>query len=293
MKSILLVLTMQVLTFNLHAQPIPIFDSHSHYSLADSQSFTPNEILKQLRDNHIIGALITSTPPILAKKLQQASNDLPIIPFYSLYPFKKHKPIWMNELDRMYKIEKELKDFQGIGEFHIFKKDTYSPALKKVVETAQKHQLKMLIHGDAEIIDRVFRLTPDAIIIWAHLGTRPNPEFLQRMLERYPKNLYIDTSVRDGLFVDEKTLQLKAEWKGFFIKNQNRMLAAIDTYSTYRWQNLDKAVNKVRLWLNQLPKDVATKIAYQNAISLFLDLKACQASATLSAQNLCAKDPHP
>ncbi|MGC9386529.1 MAG: amidohydrolase, partial [Hydrogenovibrio sp.] len=55
----------------------------------------------------------------------------------------------------------------------------------------------------------------------------------------------------------------------FFIQHQDRMLAAIDTYSTLRWLTVGHALTKMRRWLNQLPRPVAEKIAYRNALQLF------------------------
>lgn len=255
----------------LAAKPIAIFDSHSHYSLADSQQLSPKDIQAIYKKHHIIGAQISSTPTENTEKLY-SEISIPIIPFLSLYKTKQNKPNWMHDLNNAIRIETLLDAFpyQGIGEFHIFKQDTFSPVLKQVIKTAEKRGLMIQIHGDAEIIDRIFDIAPKITVLWAHLGTKPEPEFLNKVIQRHPNTLYIDTSVRDGLFVDADG-KLKPEWNHFFIQNQNNILAAIDTYSTQRWQKFAEAVNPIRLWLNQLPKEVAEKIAYKNAQGLFFN----------------------
>uniref|UniRef100_Q31EP5 Amidohydrolase n=1 Tax=Hydrogenovibrio crunogenus (strain DSM 25203 / XCL-2) TaxID=317025 RepID=Q31EP5_HYDCU len=251
------------------ANPMPIFDSHSHYSLADSQALSPEQIQQRYDRNHIIGALISSTPTANTEQLYRAMPNR-IIPFLSLYKTKTNKPNWMLDLTTLHDINAKLDHFpyQGIGEFHIFKQDVYSPVLAQVIKTAQQRNLMIMIHGDAEIVDRIFKLAPNITVIWAHLGTHPTPESLSHIFKRYPTHLYMDTSVRDKLFVSA-TGELKPEWQAFLIQHQDKLLAAIDTFSTQRWLNFDDAVNNLRLWLEQLPKPVAEKIAYQNALNLF------------------------
>ncbi|MDG4812714.1 amidohydrolase [Hydrogenovibrio sp. 3SP14C1] len=257
------------LSLNSSAESMPIFDSHSHYSLADSQALSPKEIRQRYDRNHIIGALISSTPTSKTELLYQAMPNR-IIPFLSLYRTKANKPNWMLDLTTLNTLETKLDHFpyQGVGEFHIFKQDVYSPVLTQVIKTAQKRNLMIMIHGDAEIVDQIFKLAPKTTVIWAHLGTQPTPEFLSQVFKRHPTHLYMDTSVRDTLFINE-TNQLKPEWRTFFIQHQDKLLAAVDTFSTQRWLKFDDAVSKIRLWLEQLPKPVAEKIAYQNALNLF------------------------
>lgn len=254
---------------NTSTNPMPIFDSHSHYSLADSQALSPKEIQQRYDRNHIIGALISSTPTAKTELLYQAMPNR-IIPFLSLYKTKANKPNWMLDLTTLNNLHTTLDHFpyQGIGEFHIFKQDVYSPVLTQVIKIAQQRNLMIMIHGDTEIVDRIFKLAPNITVIWAHLGTHPTPKSLSQVFKRHPTHLYMDTSVRDKLFVTASG-QLKAEWKAFFIQHQDKLLAAIDTFSTQRWLNFDDAVNNLRHWLKQLPKPVAEKIAYRNALDLF------------------------
>ena len=252
-----------------HARPQPpLFDSHSHYAASDAKAFSPQAIAQKYQRLNIIGAMISSTPTEKTERLTQALPQK-IVPFLSLYPNRAHKPVWMNRVSTLKDIEPQLKRFpyQGIGEFHIFRKDAYSPVLKKVVKIAQKQGLSLQVHGDATIIHRIYELAPDLTVIWAHLGTVPVPEYLSQILARHP-HLYIDTSVRDDLFVDDQNL-LKPKWRRFFIKHQDRLLAGIDTYSTQRWKKLDAAVAKIRLWLNQLPEPTRSKLAWSNGLRVY------------------------
>ena len=123
------------------------------------------------------------------------------------------------------------------------------------------------MHGDAEVVEQVFAWYPGITVIWAHLGTRPQPEVIDAMLTRFPQNLYVDTSVRDERFEDNN--KLLPQWRELFIRHADRLLVGIDTYSLQRWQRIDEVTTRIRHWLGQLPGDVAHKLAYGNAARLF------------------------
>jgi hypothetical protein len=46
-------------------------------------------------------------------------------------------------------------------------------------------------------------------------------------------------------------------------------MVGTDTWTTSRWDNLVAGMQSVRSWLDQLPRDVAERIAYGNAARLF------------------------
>lgn len=256
---------------------LTLIDAHSHYSKADTEAFTPQQIVQILDDNAVEKILITGTPN---KGTDQLYNYAPerVIPFLSVYRSKADKANWMHREETVAEAKKALQSgiYKGIGELHIFAKDRKSPVLKGLVELARTHQLPMLIHADAEIIDEVFAINPNAKVLWAHLGTRPEIELLQAMLDKYPNRLFIDTSVRDKKFLGNLQTNgptpnsLRPEWREFLIKNQDRMLAAVDTFSVNRWKTYDLVINDIQTWLADLPPEVAQKIAYQNARTFFL-----------------------
>jgi predicted TIM-barrel fold metal-dependent hydrolase len=54
-----------------------------------------------------------------------------------------------------------------------------------------------------------------------------------------------------------------------FQKHPGRFMIGTDTYVTSRWGSYLELIEEHRAWLGQLPRDVAEKIAYRNAVSLF------------------------
>jgi predicted TIM-barrel fold metal-dependent hydrolase len=173
-------------------------------------------------------------------------------------------------LDR---VEKALKKdiYRGLGEIHIFAKDRHSAVLAGLLKIAKQHQLILMVHGDAEVLDTIFTIAPEIKVIWAHLGTKPEVGLLRKMLTKYPENLYIDTSVRDKQLLE--TGGLNKDWKQLFIDYQDRFMVAIDTFSVNRWQSYALVVKDINDWLDDLPEEVAQKIAFDNAYKLLVKQK--------------------
>lgn len=263
-------------------EPLPLFDAHLHYGGEDAKAFTPAQIIGIFDRNRVTYALISSTPNDGTEALYRHAPER-IIPFLGVYETLKDKRDWMWDESVLPKVEQALKKgiYRGLGEFHIFAKDRKSPVLKGLVLLAQEHGLMLQAHGDAEIIDEIFAIAPNVTVLWAHMGIRPEPDFLRSVLARHPQNLYIDTSVRDTLLLGTDGFSqhrgLTEEWRQLFIDHQDRFLAAVDTFSVNRWKTFDAVVADIQSWLAQLPEPVARKIAYENAHRLFMAPQAEQA----------------
>lgn len=246
----------------------PIFDSHLHYGGEDVKHFTPAQIIEIFDRNQVKYALVSSTPNDGTQELYKHAPER-VIPFLGLYRTLDDKRDWMWDPTVIPRLKKALDSghYRGIGEFHIFSKDFISPVLKRVVEIAAERDLMLQIHGDSMVLDRVFSIAPDIKVLWAHLGTRPEPWYLRDVLERHPENLYIDTSVRDKQLLAHGGLS--DEWKALFIDYQDRFTVAVDTFSVNRWNTFDSVVVDIHTWLGELPEEVAQKLAYDNAYKLF------------------------
>ncbi|WP_130537202.1 amidohydrolase family protein [Thiomicrorhabdus indica] len=253
---------------NPNASHPMIWDAHSHYAKADTEAVSHDEVIQILDRNNVQKILITSTPNSGTLKLAKFAPNR-IIPFLSVYRTKADKRDWMHRIEVLDEAKKAIATgrYVGIGELHIFAKDKKSPVLKGLVELAKEHQMPMLIHGDAEIIDEIFSIDPKARILWAHLGTQPKISLLKTMLDKYPDNLWIDTSVRDKQLL--ATGRLDSQWREFFMDYETRFLVAIDTFSVNRWKTYDSVVKDIHHWLGDLPAGVAQKLAHENAKTFF------------------------
>ena len=63
--------------------------------------------------------------------------------------------------------------------------------------------------------------------------------------------------------------RLDPAWQTVFLSHPDRFMVGTDTWITSRWDDLVPGMQSVRGWLNQLPRDVAERIAHRNAERLF------------------------
>jgi hypothetical protein len=249
-------------------QSLPLFDAHLHYSVEDEQRLGADGVLEILDRNNISQAVISGRPQGQLRRLYQHAPGR-ILPLLSVYGEGVDKSSWMHDTVLPDRIGRQLGEsfYRGIGEIHIFARDRHSPVLKRIVELAAERELVLQVHGDAEVIDTIFEIAPRITLLWAHLGTRPEPGLLRDCLSRHPERLYLDTSVRDQRIAPEG--HLLPQWRTLFVEHADRILIGVDTHWSKRWDRFDHVVAEIRNWLSQLPTDVQRKLAYENAERLF------------------------
>jgi predicted TIM-barrel fold metal-dependent hydrolase len=165
-------------------------------------------------------------------------------------------------------VETALADdpWRAIGELHLFAPDRRSPVFLSIVSLAAERGLPLLVHSDPAVIDSLFEHAPQARVIWAHAGAYPYPPLLADYLGRYP-NLYADLSVREDQIAPGG--ELDPAWWRLLVGHPDRFLVGVDTYSPARWGRFGEVTAAIRGWLDQLPPDVAERIARGNAQRIF------------------------
>ena len=63
--------------------------------------------------------------------------------------------------------------------------------------------------------------------------------------------------------------KLCPEWRALILKYPGRFMIGSDTWVNERWDRYDELMKGYRVWLGDLPADVARKIAWDNAAGLF------------------------
>lgn len=254
-----------ILSRGLHAQPL--FDTHLHYSADDAAAFTPAEILAILDRNAIAHAVVTGTPAAHTEALFRHAPAR-IVPFLGVYRSDADKIPWPHDPELPARVEQALASgiWRGIGELHIFAADRHSAVFRRLVELAAQRELPLLMHADPEVIDALFAIAPEATVLWAHAGTDPRPALLADYLRRYPR-LTVDLSVRDERIAPDGALD--ADWRALFLTHPDRFLVGVDTFSVNRWRGFDAVAARIRAWLEQLPPEVAARLAHGNAAALF------------------------
>ena len=245
----------------------PLFDAHLHYNATDATQLSPQQIITRLERNGIEQAVVSGTPATHTASLYRQAPGR-IVPLFSVYRSHDDKITWPNDATLPERVEAGLNkgSWRGIGELHIFASDRHSPVFRRIIEIAAQRQLPLQIHGDPAVIDTVYDVSPSQPVIWAHAGTFPYPDLLADYLQRYPA-LSIDLSVRDERVAPDG--QISDDWYELFIRFPDRFMVGVDTFSLSRWHHFDAAVATIRKWLEQLPDDVAKRLAHDNAAAFF------------------------
>ena len=120
---------------------------------------------------------------------------------------------------------------------------------------------------DDAAIDLLMAHAPDARLIWAHTGIGgASVARVDALLARHPQ-LMGELSYRPGLTCDGG--KLCPEWRTLLLKYPTRFMIGSDTWVNQRWQYYDELVKGYRVWLGDLPAEVARNIGWSNGATLF------------------------
>ncbi len=253
----------------LAAEPRPaMIDAHSHYTAADAEVFSAADIVARLDAAGVSRVVISGTPPEAAQWLHRAAPER-VLPFLGVYAAERDKATWMHDAQLPQRVRERLADghWVGIGELHLFARDAGSLVLEALVRLAVERNLVLMIHGDVEVIDRIFAVAPTARVLWAHLGTVPVPGLVDETLIRHRERaLWVDTSVRDERIAPGGVLQ--GEWRALFERHPERFVVAVDAFSTNRWRRYGEVVASIRTWVDTLPLPLARRLRHDNAAAM-------------------------
>ncbi|NWG88069.1 MAG: amidohydrolase family protein [Hydrogenophilaceae bacterium] len=247
---------------------LPMIDGHGHYTVAEAEVLPPAAVLAKLDAAGVRRIVVSGAPPELAQRLYRAAPGR-VIPLLGVYGRGRDKADWMRDASLPQQVAAALAGgpWAGIGELHLFARDADKTVFADLVRLAAAHDLVLMLHGDAEVVQRALELAPSVRVLWAHLGTEPRPELLAAMLDRYADRLWIDTSVRDERIAPDG--RLLPEWRALFLRHPDRFLVAVDTFSLNRWQHYEAMVDQIRAWVASLPPEVQAKLLHDNAARLF------------------------
>lgn len=251
------------------AQPQPLLDAHSHYTAYDAQHFSPAQVIATLDAAGVSRIVLSGAPWYTARDLHAYAPQR-VIPLLGIYTNFTQKSGWMHDHTLPAQVESRLAQgsWAGIGELHLFAQQAHSPVFAQLVRIAHAHQLMLLIHGDPEVVDRAFEIAPTVRVLWAHLGTVPEPAVVQSVLARHAQRaLWVDTSVRDERIAPDG--HLLPEWRALLMAHPTRFVVAVDTFSAHRWGRYGELTTHIRQWVNRLPPPVQERLLWRNAEALF------------------------
>ena len=266
LDRILLIFFLTIIPSLGRSQQLPIFDTHIHYNQPDWAPYPPDAILKIMDQAGIRRALVSSTPDDGTLKLYE-KDPKRIIPFLRPYRNPNDPASWYRDSTIPAYLEGRLKRqiYKGIGEFHLFGGQANTPVIKWLVDLAAQKILFLHAHSDDAAIIDLFALRSEAKILWAHAGLSVAVETVGKLLDRYP-NLWIELAMRQDIAPGGK---LALVWRALILRHPDRVMVGTDTWTTSRWEEITGYLEGVRVWLRQLPRGIAEKIAHQNAERLF------------------------
>lgn len=265
MRSLIAVCLSAYLSVTVCAAEIPLFDAHIHYGHDVRDSIPPAKAVTILREAGIKKALVSSADDDGTLMLLREAPDL-IVP--ALTPYRKVGELasWLTDESVPAYLEERLKKarYVALGEFHAYGAEADLPVVRRVVQLAKEHGLYLHADSDAEAIERIFQQDPSARVIWAHAGNEPAHRVVAS-LRKY-ENLWCDLAMRDRI---ARNGELLPEWRAAFAEFPDRFMVGSDTYSVGIWGEVEAHAASVRSWLKALPSEVAERIAYRNAETLF------------------------
>lgn len=243
------------------AQDLPIFDAHLHYSHDAVLKVPPEQVAQILRDAGIRKALVSSSDDDGTQRLKAAAPDI-VVPSLRPYRRRGETETWMHDPSVIDYLEDRLGrfEYEAIGEFHAFGGDIQTDVIQRMIELARERNLLLHHHGDREALDLIFQSWPDARVLWAHSGFY-RPDEVADALATYPR-LWADLAYRTDM---AGASGVTDPWRDVFTAYPERFMVGSDTFAPERWYYVGPHAEYSRNWLSALPRDIALKIAYQNA----------------------------
>ena len=247
------------------AQDLPIFDAHIHYSQSDWTAYTPEAALAVLDRAGVRWAMVSITPDDGTLRLYEKAPAR-IVPVLRPYRTRNDMATWMNDPSILSYVEERLQPeiYRGIGEFHLAAGEANTAVVRGFVQLAIRRGIFLHAHTDDAGVEALLRLDPSVQILWAHAGMSAGPDTVGRLLDRYP-NLTVELALRYDV---APAGQLDPAWRNLFLRHPDRFMVGTDTWVTSQWDRLPEIQNGIRLWLRQLPREVAEQLAFKNAARL-------------------------
>jgi hypothetical protein len=247
------------------ATQLPLFDAHLHYSHDTRDVLSPKTAVEIMRKAGVRRALVSSSNDDGTQALYSEAPDL-VIPELRPYRVRGDVSTWVRDETVIPYVEQRLERYRyvAIGEFHVFGADADLPVVRRMVQLARQYKIFIHIHSDADAVERVFKQDPGARVLWAHAGF-DSPGRVREMLLRY-RNLWCDLAWRTDHAPEGR---LNPEWRPVFLELPDRFMVGTDTPSPQRWYFVEEHARLARMWLSELPKDVAERIAWRNGETVF------------------------
>jgi predicted TIM-barrel fold metal-dependent hydrolase len=247
-----------------------LFDGHLHYSHQAWDVLDAKAAMQLLDDAEVHGALTSSTPDEGTQRLLAEKHPrVRIVPLYRPYTPEAGSGSWYKRPAHLDGAEAAMEAalHHGLGEVHIHAPVILETArIRKLVQRVADLGLFIQPHSDFQVVEKIFEVAPRAKVVWAHAGFSDPPAVIGRLMDKHA-NLWADLSYREMNIITADGID--PEWRTLLIRHADRFMIGSDTWAPDRWHAFPSIIEENRMWLGDLPKDVADKIAHQNGERLF------------------------
>src|SRR5262249_54227456 len=149
--------------------------------------------------------------------------------------------------------------YRGIGEVHLYAGQATRPVVAEVARLALERGLFLHAHADAGPVEELLAAYPDNRVLWAHAGMSAPPTTVAALLDRYGGRLWVELALRyDVVAADGR---VDAAWRALFERYPDKLMVGTDTWITPQWTRLPELKAAEQAWLQQLPSDLAERLA--------------------------------
>lgn len=282
MRAAALLLAMACTTVQAADYEGPLFDAHLHYNVeAWDGPEGPHplpDVLARMQRNGVRAIVANSRTNEGTKRLADSpltrAAGVTVVPFIRLYRDRADYNNWFRDPSIAAMVREEFArgtsagPYRGIGEFHLYDSaNANGPVARELMQFAQQHGLAVLAHVDDAAVDLLMAHAPRARLVWAHTGIGGAPAArVDALFAQYP-GLVGELSYRPGLVCAGGALC--PDWRALLQKYPQRFLVGSDTWINQRWVDYDTLMQGYRRWLGTLPPELARRIAWDNAATLF------------------------
>jgi len=173
-------------------------------------------------------------------------------------------------------------EITATGERYI---DPNGPQTERLVQGLKGLHVPIMTHWevydwnrDWPKFNRLYAAHPDQIFIWPHLGfasaqqaetvLAANQNVWATLSKREPAKHNLREESKEELVggpVTDQCGNLLPEWREVMVRFSDRLMFATDAHMENRWRHYARVVARWRVILAQLPPNVASAIAYDNA----------------------------
>ena len=281
-------------------EALPLFDGHAHLM----PSWDADTLPDLVNNHHPLGMILLGTGPTHLLQNQDASVYVASAHAHVTVDLESNQDELLEDI-----IGQLNNGARGIGEISIrhFSSgpnaastppttwDFNHPVFLQLYQEAADRGVPINFHydydGDVDIdsvddmpahihiMDATLPLYESVVFIWAHSGDT-QPAVLDILMAAHP-NLYIDISSRNPLEsfdrpfpiedqrLDEDDGTLKQSWNDLFETYPDRVLWGSDIGPAGRLEQYEEILAYYRAILDQLSPEIAAKIGYQNAMTVY------------------------